>query len=486
MGRYNPVFFAKYWLGIDLNPFQTRAFDQLYTSPQNLIIAGNRIGKTAWLAIKHLWAIFYKLGLGTNSETFQQSLYRTFNISPVSRQSKESYRYITRILTGDFTWQRDGKYYSNSPNQKTGEGLKIQDFIVGGNENLGELKFANNSVHYSLSTGQTQGASYQGLPAGYISYDEAVETLHLESDINSMLSRLGDYGFCFDIVTSPNANRSNCSQQYLYHLFSDAKRGRGPYKLITGSYEENIFIDAAQKERQKKRIKEMSPHLYEQIISGQFVTIGGKMFDVESIQNLWTESKVYKEPVDGGLYIVSADWGFADKGDETVFHVIRYDQYPWEIVKAESWQGGDPWDLMAKLRTWKEVYNQALVIMDVNALGGTVMKKMLKDIKPMRFDSHSGQKPEALSYLQLVLTNYRKDVLIKTAGGAGESLLKSYYLPKLEEQLASYQEKDTRIKQDWVCSLYMAIWWLWKQRQRQLDMHNKPYDLDLLKNSQNE
>ena len=83
-GRYDPVFFAKYWLGIDLNPFQQRAFNDLYQSPQNMIIAGNRIGKTAWLAIKHIWALFYKLGLTTDDKTFQKSLYRTFNISPNS------------------------------------------------------------------------------------------------------------------------------------------------------------------------------------------------------------------------------------------------------------------------------------------------------------------------------------------------------------------------------------------------------------------
>jgi len=484
-GRYDPVFFSKYWLGIDLNSFQTRAFNEGYNIPQGMYIAGNRIGKTAWLAIKHTWALFYKLGLGTSEKTFIPSLYRTFNISPNSRQSKESFRYITRILNGDFTWQIDGKYYSNMPNPEDGTGLKITDFITGQNENLGEVKLANNSIHYSLSTGQTQGASYQGLPAGYISYDECVETLHLESDINSMVSRLGDYGFCFDLITSPNASRKNCSQQHLLHLFNLAKKGEGAYKLIVGGYDENIFIPEEQKVKHRKRIKEMTPLLYDQIIGGKFVSIGGKMFDGHAIDNVWNGMEEGKVAMQGHQYIISADWGFADKGDETVFIVIDYTATPWEIVYASSKQGGDPYPLMATLRTLKESYNDAKVIMDVNALGGVVMKKLLRDIKPMGFDSHSGQKPEALSYLQLVLTNYRKHAVIEQKGipkEKGEDLLKSYYLSILEEQLASYQEDDKAIKQDWVCALYMPIWWLWKQRQRALRRGEKPFELDLLKN----
>jgi len=430
-GRYDPVFFSKYWLGIDLNPFQERAFNESYGAPQGMYIAGNRIGKTLYLAIKHIWALFYKLGLGTSEKTFIKSLYRTFNISPNSRQSKESFRYIQRILSGNFTWQVEGKYHSNMPNPEDGTGLKITDFITGQNENLGEIKLANN------------------------------------------------------LITSPNASRKNCSQQHLLHLFNKAKKGEGAYKLVVGGFDENIFIPEEQKVRHRKRIKEMTPLLYDQIIGGKFVSIGGKMFDGHAIDNVWNGMEEGKVAMQGHQYIISADWGFADKGDETVFIVIDYTTTPWEIVYATSKQGGDPYPLMATLRTLKESYNDARVIMDVNALGGVVMKKLLRDIKPMGFDSHSGQKPEALSYLQLVLTNYRKHAVIEQTGipkEKGQDLLKSYYLSILEEQLASYQEDDRAIKQDWVCALYMPIWWLWKQRQRALKRGDKPFELDLLKN----
>ena len=38
--------------------------------------------------------------------------------------------------------------------------------------------------------------------------------------------------------------------------------------------------------------------------------------------------------------------------------------------------------------------------------------------------------------------------------------LKSYYLPKLEEQLSSYKLDDKKIKQDWVMVLAMLAWYV--------------------------
>jgi len=416
--------------------------------------------------------------------TFLRRLYRTFNISPVSRQSRESFKYIKQILTGNFAWTKDGKQCSNLPNPEKGTGLKIIDFISSVNETLGEIKFKNNSIHYSFSSGATEGASYQGLPAGYISFDEAIESKRAESEIGSMVSRLGDYGVRFDVITSTRPTETANSQQFIFHEYNKALKGNSAYKLITGTYDENVFVPESQKVKHRARVKRVSPHLYDQIISGKFVTLGAKMYDPFTVEHMWNKEKTFTEPTEDGNYIIAVDWGFADKGDESVFIVFDYSSMPWTIVKAQAWKGADPWNLMATLRTWKEVYNKAKVIMDVNAMGGVVMKKMLYDIKPINFDSHSGQKPNALSYLQLALTKGRKYSVIKgevVEENPNYGFIRSYYLPDLGEQLVNYQEKDTKLKQDWVCTLYMGVWWLWKHNRRALNEGDKPYKLNLLK-----
>src|SRR5579884_1766983 len=125
MGRADPLFFANYWLGLKLNPFQERLLtavrDALYGGKykpedliQMLLDAGNRTGKTVALAIIHIYFAFYKIGIsfGPGYEDFK---YRTFDISPVSRQAKECLRYIEDILKGMFTWEEDGgKRISNA------------------------------------------------------------------------------------------------------------------------------------------------------------------------------------------------------------------------------------------------------------------------------------------------------------------------------------------------------------------------------------
>jgi len=45
---------------------------------------------------------------------------------------------------------------------------------------------------------------------------------------------------------------------------------------------------------------------------------------------------------------------------------------------------------------------------------------------------------------------------------SANSSLKSYYLPKLERQLATYKLDDKRIKQDWVMMLAMLAWYIEK------------------------
>jgi hypothetical protein len=492
LGRYDVPFFCRYWLGIDYNSFQERICEETYDSPENLIIAGNRSGKTAWLATNHIHANFYKLGLETSPLTYENQLYRTFNVSPIFRQAKESFRYIEQIMTGSFTWRKNGKIYSNAPNEETGDGLKIRDFIVGQNETMGEIRFANNSIHYSMSTGHTEGAAFQGLPAGYISFDECVESQHLESEIGSMVSRLGDYGYRFDLITSPRAADRNNSQQHLYHIYKEAKKLKDGlpstvgYRLVTGTYSENVFIPEDQKKRHRERVMRTSPALYEQIINGQFITLGTKMFAPEVIDHIWMhELKELINPEDGHKYLISVDWGFADQGDETVFLVFDYTYLPWRIVKALAVQGGDPWKLMAELTTWRQMLNNARVIMDTNSMGGTVMRKQLKALFPISFDSHGEQKIEALSYLQLALTKGRDYSIINgeaTEKNPNYGYIRSLYLPRLEEQLGNYQQKDDKIEQDWVVALYQGIYLLWKELARRVSGRDRPHTWNPLKN----
>ena len=460
-GKEDFIFFAEYWLGIKLNSFQKRLLRETFDSPQNIWATSNQCGKTVAIAVLHIWFNFYKIGIRgiEKPEIFEKTYYSTLNISPILRQSKECFRYIQQILNSSFTWEEETKRKVNQ--------CKIENFIASVNQNLGEIRFSNNSVHYSLSTGEDQGAGLAGAQFAYISYDECIQSLNFEQELPARIfSRLAKYGQRLDLVGTPD-ERSK-SQQYYFHLVKEAEANRNGFKILFGKYDENEFINEEQREKFKAQLLRLDPIRYRQVVLGEFISTGEKMFEPQIVHQIWNGKISFTLPEKDCSYLISVDWGLSEMGDKTIFAVVKelelLKERHYEIVNARAEKGGDPWKLMAELRLLKQSYNNADVIMDVNSLGGTIFKKMLKDIKPISFDSHGKSKEEALTYLKLVLTSSR-DCFIDESGRVVEKnpnfgRLRSYYLSELEAELGNYQLKDDKIKQDWVSALYQAIWWL--------------------------
>lgn len=487
-GLHNTEFFANYWLGIQLNPFQQRAslaldealerhdFSQLV---EMLMNAGNRTGKTVLLAIFHIKFAYYKIGL-KYGEGYNEFKYRTFDLSPMSRQAKECLKYIEDILTGKLSWEFKGVRYSNATS------LKLRNFFDSKNENLGELRYANRSMTYAFSTGEDMGAGFQGLSAGFISYDECVLSHHLEDELDSnVYPRLGDYGKLMLLVSTPNEEGK--SQQYFHHLKRSAEIKENNYIVVGGSYLENIFISDEKRESFAATVRERDPVMAMQILYGDFVSTGGTMFEAATIERLWNGQKNFEEPLQNHLYFISADFGVADKGDETVFLVWDWTDIPVRIAYAYSRQGGDPYELMAVLRSIKMNYNDAEIIMDTTGLGGAIFKKLLKDLKPEAFEAAGtgNAKPNALFYAQVFMTKNRSRTLVDNRyveKNPDFGWLRSPYLPKLANQLATYRIDDKKLKQDWVSAFYIGCYKIWKRYGDKED-HPKSHKLSRFRNT---
>ena len=241
-GEEDPIFFAEYFLGVHLNPFQKRGLLSLCKRKpgfldrfikQILWVTANQVGKTVALAISHIWFNFYKKGFSGDPDLIEQARYETLNISPVSRQATEAFRYVEEILHSQFSWEENGKRYINQ--------CRIGWFWAGKNENLGRIDFANNSSFWCLSTGADQAAGLAGKQFGYISYDECVQSHHLEDEMGARIfSRTAKYSGWIVLVATPD--EMGKSQQYWYHLYTAAKREKkegiiGEWFLIEGLYE---------------------------------------------------------------------------------------------------------------------------------------------------------------------------------------------------------------------------------------------------------
>lgn len=427
---------------------------------QILWVTANQVGKTVTLAISHIWFNFYKKGFSGDPDLIEQARYETLNISPVSRQATEAFRYVEEILSSQFSWEFNGKRDINK--------CKIGWFFEGKNENLGRIDFANNSSFWCLSTSADKGSGLAGKQFGYISYDECVQSHHLEDELGARIfSRTAKYSGWIVLVATPD--ELGKSQQYWFHLYISSKREQnegklGEWYLIEGLYDENVFIPEQTRTEFKDRLKKNFPQKFLQVVKGMFLDSVDRMFSLKVVEGLWNDKKIPSEAVAGREYAVIVDWGVADSGDETVIGVGDVtDVENVEVIHAWSKQGGDPVELMAMASFLILTFNDAILVMDAAEMGGVIFKKMMRQFKPISFGQ--GNKPDALFFLQLRLrSNIREKAGLTSGEKPVTGRLKSYYLPKLEKQLSSYKLDDKKIKQDWVMMLAMLAWYVEKYK----------------------
>ena len=485
-GREDICVFAEEILGVPLNPYQVKWLS-MTTTPRskwaekfgivieeiggflfgsNISAIGNQSGKTVGIAIKHIYMNKYKIGMDLDSDLIDRAHYGTLNISPHSRQTKACYQHIKDILNGQFMIDQNGKKRLNVLHPL------MQNFIVGDNVNLGEIRFVNKSVMYSVPTGQDQASSLAGAQFGYISYDECSQSLHLKSELGAkILSRLIKYGVCLDLIATPEVD-SPSHQQYL-HLVRLGQAGKQGWWALTGmGMDDNIFIPKEQRERAKASLLATDKKKYRQVVKGEFITSGKRYFDTSEIENLWKLGNK-RDVKPGGKYLLVADWGMSDTGDHSVFMVLDYTNFHMDgkvdIVNHESIQGGSPQMQFSLLRTLYEQYtwceedgvteHKPVFVMDAEALGGVVIKKLLVLLKPKSYDI---DKDIGLFELKRLMSTNRDYTESDIDGAIIEKnpeygSVRSYYIDELNEQLGIYHVDDEKLETDFVMTLMMGV-----------------------------
>ncbi len=494
-GRADIKVFAEEILGVPLNPYQIKWLTYT-TTPRsqwkekfgieiediggflygsNISAIGNQSGKTVGIAIKHIYMNKYKIGMDLDSDLIDRAHYGTLNISPHSRQTKACYQHIKDILNGQFMIDEDGKKRLNVLHPL------MQNFLVGDNVNLGEIRFANKSVMYSVPTGQDQASSLAGAQFGYISYDECSQSLHLKSELGAkILSRLIKYGCCLDLIATPEVD-SPSHQQYL-HLVRLGQAGKQGWWALTGmGMDDNIFIPKEQRERAKASLLATDKKKYRQVVKGEFITSGKRYFDTNEIENLWKLSGK-RHCVNGGKYLLVADWGMSDTGDLSVFLVFDYTNFHMDgkidLVNHESIQGGSPQMQFSLLRTLYEQYtwyeedgtteHKPVFVMDAEALGGVVIKKLLVLLKPKGYDI---DKDIGLMETKIKMSTNRDYIESDIDGAIIEKnpdfgSVRSYYIDELNEQLGIYHVDDAKLTTDFAMAFMMGVSYIAKKFSR--------------------
>lgn len=484
-GRNDIIVFAVEMLGMQLNEFQIEFLSRT-TTPRalwmerfgveiediggmlygrNIACPSNQVGKTVMTAMKHIWMNYYKIGLDLDDVLIDKAHYQTLNISPQSRQTKACYSYVKEILEERFVIDEEGKKRTNklSPIMK--------GFMIGDNLNLGEIRFANKSIMYSVPVGHDQASSLAGGQFGYISYDEAAQSHHLKNELGAkILSRLIKYGVGLDLISTPEVD-SPSHQDYL-RMVKLGLAGKEGWWAMSGNLDQNRFIPTEQRTRIKADLLATDKSKYRQVVKGEFVTGGKRFFDVAEVDRLWRLRG--KTPcIENHKYLLIADWGMSDTGDPSVFYVLDYTDYQSKgkiyLANHEETKGGTPSMQFALLRTlfegytWYEgdgeVAHKPIFLMDAAALGGVTIKKHLLTLNPKGFNI---EKDEALLLLKNEMSAGREyyereedGEIIEKNTEFGNILC--YYVEELNTQLGNYHIEDKKLKQDHVMTLMMGV-----------------------------
>lgn len=484
--RSDIVAFSEEGLGVPLNNYQIKWLTRTttprsqwmekfgitiediggYLFGSNISAIGNQSGKTVGIAIKHIWMNRYKIGMELDANLINSAHYSTLNISPHSRQTKACFAHVEDILGEKFIIDEEGKKRLNvlSPLMK--------EFLVGSNSNLGEHRFANKSIMYSVPTGADQASSLAGAQFGYISYDECSQSLHLKEELGAkILSRLIKYGVCLDLIATPEVDSP--SHQYYMHIVRMGMKGQQGWWSLTGmGMDDNKFIPKAQKERAKATLLATDKKRYRQVVSGEFITSGKRFFDSAEIENLW-KLPGKRDCKHGGKYLLVADWGMSDSGDESVFVVLDFTNFhvdqKIDLVNHESIKGGSPQMQFALLRTLYDQYtwydedgvtaHYPTFVTDAQGLGGIVIKKLLSLLRPRSFEI---DKDEALFILKNAMSKGRDYIESEVDGAILEKnpdygTIRSYYIDELSEQAGSYHIEDKKLTTDFVMALMMGV-----------------------------
>lgn len=514
-GRKDPVFFGEYFLGLHFHDRQ-KIWLWITTQTQiergynlavqiglkipnlkdllehnflkNILAPGNRFGKTFVTSVKHVWYNFYKIGCSGPPEYIHDIRYSTLNISPHSMQVDAAYRYIVDIFSDKAIYEWEG--------QKVRNICKIKSFLVDHKQIKREIVFSNNSTIKGVPTGEDQASSLAGTQFFYISYDEAPQSLHLREELPAKIqSRLLDTGGPMDIIGTPEVDKP--SHTYYQRIVKYGLKLKDGFFTMVGGISNNIFIGEKEKNDILESIKQTDKQKYLQVAFGEFISTGAKLFPTPAIEQVWEDYQPIEMGLPGHKYIIGVDWGFADSGDPSVFDVIDItelmnyinkkppmDGVHYRIAFHESVKGASPYSALARLKIMQMDFNDADVIHDSSSMGGVIISKMLHEMKVRHlhdFSSSKSPKDDMLFYLVLCLTNGRK-VRTEEDGKITElnphfGKIRSFIIPELEEQMGNYRVEDTKLVQDEVMALGMAIWYCEKKIAKH---QTKVFDLNLL------
>ena len=334
------------------------------TRPQNLLVTGNRWGKSRIQAAKFLHRAIFRI---RNRRYDHINRYRAMNISITQDQASIIFNNILARIRG----------------------TKLIELLV---DNITHTPFPTlvfgNGAEITARTSQNRGEYILGNDYDYINFDEVAFELHPEYVVEEVLTmRLADRCGMLDLVSTP------CGRNWFFKKYNALKDDVSNGYVQGGSTYENPHIS---RKFLDHRVRTLSAQRIEQNIRGMFVDSGNEILNEAAIQqSLSRATGLCPRQVDH-RYVTG--WDLARKLTHTVGATLDVTTKPYQLVKIDRFQKRDWPCVYEAIRQRKREYGGDTII-DSTGLGDVVISELV-DIAPIGFVFTARSKAELLTHLQ--------------------------------------------------------------------------------------
>jgi len=361
-GFHDPAYFAFSVLGVTLHSGQQRWLEHSHR-PENLLVTGNRWGKSFVAAVKVLHRALYR---PRRLEYDRAGRYHIVTASITQDQANIIFDQVVRLV-------RQTRLLS-----------PLMTSLV--RSPFPKMVFGNGSVVEARST-QNRGEYLLGHDYDLFIFDEVAFETDPEYVVEEVVQmRLADREGKLDLVSTPNG------RNWFFRRAQEIRQYHRPGYFQSGDSRENHYIS---RDFLDERLRYFSERRIEQNIMGQFVDIGGEVLPGSYIDRALARGGGGESA--GGVCI--SGWDLARKRTATVGITVRVVEGRAQVVALERFRQLDWTVIIEKIKQRQEAYPGELVV-DATGLGDVVVEQ-LREYHPTPVIFTAGTKAELLTNVEL-------------------------------------------------------------------------------------
>lgn len=453
----DPVYFAKVLLPSSPHPGQER---WLYEADQpiNVLVPGNRWGKSTVIAMRHIWHCMFKVGAEpTGKQSWMTMPYETISAAHSADQAEIVFSMARKLLQHPAIKPFVKRVYATP---------------------FPRIVFYNGAVFHCRSA-HDGGKYLDGHAYRFVSIDEAGYITNLKELMNGVIVMRLAGGGMIDLIGTPKGYGD------LYWYAQRGLRRVEGYYTQRGSIFDNPHLPPEDIKRRDELLRHSDPRLRDQVIYGEFVSMEGMAFTKDQLDNVFDPRlPAHQEPIDGHRYAQA--WDLGRQTDYTVGITLDVTTWPFQLVDFQR-LNKVPWETIYELiRDTSKKYRVYQPSIDATGpLGDVIEEELMKRgvfTDPIKVSTKT-QKTELMNTLQSALDHNRAQIGerlwldeagiehmvpdLEPPGGYDEEgkvfnesswgLIRLPSIPQLVDEMGVYQLNDKDLVQDCVMALAMVV-----------------------------